>query len=170
MNAKQFMDNNLKWLEEAKEELADTARGLAVTALNYILEHSPQYSGDFVANWNFSINNPDTTFKEAGIIDTDEAWLSGTSPLHRGEPRAIALAKSRNKGKDNGYKLGDSFYLTNDSAHNEPYAQKIENGTIKFRPENVGSDAPVQNTLNLMSSMYSIIGKADSKKLQKVKI
>lgn len=39
-----------------------SARGLAVELLNVILYKGPQYSGDFVANWNVSVGAPNYSF------------------------------------------------------------------------------------------------------------
>lgn len=165
MNLTQFVKNNDKWLGEVTEEIGHVAKGLTVTALDYILKNSPQYSGDFVANWNFSINTPDDTFIQAKLVDTDKSWKGEVEPFKLGDYPAIAEARNRNRGKDKGYKLGDTFYLTNASFHNETYAVKIETGAIRFRPDNAGGEAPVRNALEVIGMAYSRISKAEAKKL-----
>lgn len=123
------------WLDECEELIAHTARGIAVDAFLNMLRISPQFSGDFVANWNVSVDEPDTSFVPLGglILRKDGSVRIG------GDPHAISEAISRNAGKASTFTLGQSIFITNASHHTDYYAGMIEDNQIRFRPGNAGA-------------------------------
>lgn len=165
-NLRKFEREMNKWIHKSEQEAADVARGLAVVGFNQILEQSAQRHGDFVANWQFSINNVNYHFENLELIpyDSDELdwFIMGDSP-------AINYAKQNNKGRDRGYKLGDTFYVANSATNSgDDYAIRIEKGNIEFRVGNMGM--PVASATLYLGAWYGLVGKAQAKALQKEKL
>lgn len=123
------------WLDAVKRELEDIARGLASQALRRLVFNSPQYSGDFAANWRVSINTPDTRFDVGAIVLTPK---KGFKPFIQGDMPAINRAISNADGNLDAFHLGDTIWIANSARHDELYAWKIEDNQISFRPGNYG--------------------------------
>lgn len=136
-------------------------QGLAKELLITLVNNSAQFSGDFAANWNYSVGVPNYTFREnifGGRYLQVEVGQYGrpvgvTSKLIMGHQAALKEALARVKGSS--FQLGQTIYLTNSAAHDDAYADMIENGTIKFRSGNIGQ--PVARSLATVSGKYSII-------------
>lgn len=142
-----------KWLEEVEGIATKFCRGVAVRIFEQTLMNSVQYSGDFAANWKFSLNSIDTSFKRDAVPEFRNqsevvTWTHGKEgekqpffsrfmPMDdRGEGarfHAVSYTLRSNRGRDEAFKLGDTIYISNSAAHDEPYAEGIENGTIKLR-------------------------------------
>lgn len=137
------------WFEAVEEAVAEAAVGLANEAFEQLLESSPQYSGDFVANWKVG-KQPDYSFSpmpgRAGHMD----------PFQMGSTPAMEYARAHAVWPD--LKLGESVYITNSAAHDEPYAVKIENGMIKLRPVNEGASHIVRRAVLTLGFNYTTIG------------
>lgn len=139
-----------KWFAAVEKAAAEAAVGLAQVALDEILENSPQYSGDFVANWKVGNSvTSDFTMNAVG-------GMNSKVPFKRGDNPAIAYAKSQAKWPTPS--LGKAIYLYNNAKHDEPYAPKIEKGEIKFRDVNEGADHPVRKAMLNVSFLYTNIG------------
>lgn len=138
------------WFSAVRTAAAEAAVGLAHEAFEEILDHSPQYSGDFVANW------------RVGTQTTDEftsGAVSGGSlmPIYgKGDEPAKVYARSHAQWPK--LTLGQSLYLYNSARHDEPYAWKIESGDIVFRPINEGSDHPVHLAALMTAFNFNQIG------------
>ena len=50
------------WFAAVKEAAENHAKSLAFRAFNMVIETSPQYSGQFAANWKIAYGSPDTSF------------------------------------------------------------------------------------------------------------
>jgi hypothetical protein len=140
-----------QWEKDATETVTAVARGYAAEAYHNLLDWSPQYSGDFTANWVYELNGITPSFRP-GLVPSQEPTLAqheknsyldpraiGVSAWIMGAPEAIAVAIERNAGKDEAFKLGDMVYMHNSAAHDEPYAMLIQENAIKFRPGNTGA-------------------------------
>lgn len=151
MSARLFGAQMDKWLEEQTALTEAAAKGLAIEAFKRLLMLSPQYSGDFVMNWRITLNKP-----QAGGPDFTDKHLLGDqlpsqlgSNFQAGSRQAVSIAIRMNDGRLNDFKfpkkgkLADAsasiIYFSNASRHDEPYAWKIEDNQIKFRPGNEGS-------------------------------
>lgn len=117
------------WFREVEQAAAEAAVGMAKSAFNSILNNSPQFSGDFVANWKVEVGGVTPSF-ESNVIK----GFNRSSPYQVGDSPAISYAKSKAKWPK--LKLGQDIYLHNSAFHEEPYAFKIENNQINFRPVN----------------------------------
>jgi len=151
-----------RWFVEVEKAAGEAAVGLARVAFDYILENSPQYSGDFVANWKVGTS--------AGPEFTPDVFGKAAlrSPFSRGSSPAIAYAQANaNWPTPN---LGQSIYIYNNAAHDEPYAIKIEQGQITFRPENEGAEAPVRKAALTVGYQYANIGPVQLDGLRKAEL
>lgn len=158
------------WLASCHEVAENTARGYVAETFWYILQTSPQYSGDFVANWHMSLGTPSYTFSENTLKVTKLArnglfkWHSHI--FQEGDDPAISHAASAAMPVLSSFKLGVPVYFTNSAAHDEPYAVKIESNAIAFRPVNTSGGGVMFRAMNVMASRYQRIGPALALKLQ----
>jgi len=146
-----------KWLAAVEAEVLKAAIALMWVSLRQAAKISPQYSGDFVANFRLSAGNPDTTFVE-GVFP--EKKFPTEEPLGKGDVGAIQYAMASNAGKLNGAKLGQTLWLANTSHHHDFYAWKIEGGMLKLRPVNYGGLGPLRQTKEYVKVHFSRIGKS----------
>lgn len=138
-----------QWFKSVQKAAEDAALGLAKMAFKHVLEISPQFSGDFVANWVVGYNALNYSFTPQAVAP-DKFWNDPDWVAHsRGDPEAQEYAKSHAHWQS--IKLGGSIFLCNSAHHHgDNYAMKIEGGMIKFRDVNAGADAVVRKTaLNL---------------------
>ena len=147
------------WIAAVRQQAAHVARGLAVELLNVILYKGPQYSGDFVSNWNVSVGAPNYSFNK---LNESVRYMKVSK---EGDMRAIAAAKSRVYFGE--IKLGQVIWLANASSHDESYAVLIEENKIEFRPENPSGGRVVARAIQVVGTRYSRINKEDAMKLSR---
>ena len=151
------------WFAAVEKAAAEAAVGLAKRVFDKVLIESPQYSGDFAANWQVSVDAPSSRFT-VGVLKpklhgyADSTGIHGLEPFKRGDPEAITYAKSHAVWPT--IKLGQTIYLSNSANHDEDYAWKIEDGTIKFRPVTQGADHVGARSLNFVAHRYPVINKS----------
>lgn len=163
-NVESFISHVDQWFDKVETETAHVANGLTVELFKEILQTSPQLSGDFAGNWQYSINGINRTFNALNFLDQGK-------PLFKvGDHQAITYARAMNKGRDVGYKLGDTFFLSNSAVHDEPYALKIENGTINFRSYVGNTGETVANAFRNVLPKYVSISKLQAHKLARTKL
>jgi hypothetical protein len=148
MSARLFGAQMEKWIKEQAQVTEAVARGFAIEAFKRLLTFSPQYSGDFVMNWRISLNQPDrggADFTDKSLLGPNALQVQG-SPFKAGSMKAVSAAIRLNEGRLNDFRLRlddktptTIVYFTNDSRHDEPYAWKIEDNQIIFRPGNEGA-------------------------------
>jgi hypothetical protein len=159
-----------RWFKDVEKAAAEAAVGLAHAAFEQLLETSPQYSGDFVANWTVSDSATSNTFTP-NAVGGYAAGVSGVnklSPLHQmGDTPAMAYARSHAKWPK--ITLGKSVYLHNNASHSAPYAMKIEQGQIKLRPVNEGADHVVRRAIATVAFNFHNIGPVQLDGLRKFK-
>lgn len=122
-----------RWMQKARQEAQETAKGLTVTLLTRLVQNSPQWTGDFASNWRYSIGTPDLTY-DSGDVAPNGA--EGSEPWKQFSRPAIQLGLAKNRGKDYKFKLGDTVYVSNSSTHDTTYAKGVYDGTIKLRDVN----------------------------------
>lgn len=129
------------WVE-ACEDLADeTFRGLTAKAFRYIVEGTPEWSGDLVASWRITIGAPATGYSPTIFKEADLGGLPiNPEPFSRVTPNqaAVHFALSIAKGQLAYVTLGSEVYISNPS----PYAQQVEDnqkasGSSFIRPVNL---------------------------------
>ena len=145
----------MAWFAAVEKATAKVAVTLANRVFDNILINSPQFSGDFAANWKIAFDGSiDYTF-DAGVIPE----FDPSRPFQRGSQAAIQHAY-RNVTWPSDFQLGKTITISNSAKHDEPYAWKIENGTIQFRPENMGASRVAQNAVERISRRYGEIDKS----------
>jgi hypothetical protein len=142
-----FFEDIDKWIHQVEQISEGVVRGLAIQSFNFIVENSAQYSGDFAANWNLSVGQPDYQFTD-GVLTN----LRGYELITRiaGDSEAVELAKGRARSVLGSIKFGSSVYITNTAGNEEDYAWKIENGTVNFRDGNQGHT--VERAMDLLKT------------------
>lgn len=161
-NLDKFIGSLDTWIEKVQDETMHVANGIVATIFHDILQRSAQSSGDFAGNWQYSINYVNTTFNELNLRDQGK-------PLFKvGDHQAITYAKAMNRGRDKGYKIGDTFYLSNSAEHEEPYAMKIERNQIDFRYPNQGETRA--KAIKNIVDQYSKVSKMQAQILKRKKL
>ena len=162
------------WLKEVEVDTTKAVKGLAKFTLMKILTRSPQYSGDFVANWNTSVGTPDTSFTENvfGTRSLDEPTF------HKGSSPAIAYAYGKADAGLSGFTLGKTIYLANNIEHpmhikrmkdgsvvfegvvGDKYGRRIEDGTLHLRPVNEGGHHPMKWSVLHVGNRFATINRS----------
>ena len=140
------------FIAEARLNAQIAALGMAKRTFNHLLYISPQYSGDFVANWKVDYGTPSYRFTPQALGKS----FPDEDPFKRGDTRAIEYAKQNAAWRLPN--LGETIYLHNSAAHDEPYAWKVEDGTIRLRPVNEGAAYVVRRSVQFVSTRYTAIG------------
>lgn len=155
-NADKVFGDIDKWLAEVERETLLIAVNMMWVMLGKATLVSPQYSGDFVANFQFSVGTPSRRFTE-GIFPDKQ--FPTQEPYKRGDTPAVQYALTNNAGRFDRAKLGDTLWLANSAMHHDLYAWKIEDGLLKLRPVNYGGQGPLRQVRIHMRVHYSRITK-----------
>lgn len=159
-NLDSFNASVQRWFSSVEEAAAEAAVGLAKEAFEEIIQYSPQYSGDFVANWKVSKNTPDTSFTLDAVHGFNKA-----EPFQMGDSPAMEYARQHAKWPK--IRLGESIFLSNSARHDEPYAWKIELGQVALRPVNEGAEHVVFRAASLVGFNFTNIGPVQLEGLRK---
>lgn len=165
------------WLAGVTRETEAVATGVAAYALRWLALHSPQYSGDFAANWKVKINGIDASFRENAVGGRGEA------PRQQGDIDAVGYAVFNGLPRLASFKLGDTIKLSNSARHTyvgkapdqvttvfsgvEAYAWKIEGNKIKFRPENAEQGRVRERFLEFFGAAFTDMTKAKARQFLK---
>ncbi len=161
------------WFRAVEQAAAKATAGLAKAAFMHIIENGPQYSGDFVANIKVGLGSINYDFDE-GVVPHERGYhnLAGKegvlNPGARGDKPAMNHARTYAAMEWSRVKLGESVFISSTAAHDEPYAWLIEDGKIKFRPENVGAEQVFRRAHAHVKNLYGTIGKSEFAILQRV--
>lgn len=158
------------WISAVKDAAGEAAVGMAKIAHNYMIYNSPQYSGDYAANWKVGIGYVNDSFDMNAVSPDLHGYhnsegVAEMAPYKRGDSPAINYAKAHANWA--GFQLGQSIYLSNSAFHPdredgghgviEPYAWKIENGEINFRPVNQGADHIARRGASYVANRFRTI-------------
>jgi hypothetical protein len=161
------------WFRVVEKAATQAAAGLAKVAFRHIIENGPQYSGDFVANIKVGIGSVNYDF-DSGVVPHERGHinlggLEGVlDPGARGDRPAMNYARAYAALEWGRVKLGKSIFISSTAAHDEPYAWLIEDGKIKFRPENVGADQVFHRAHGHVKNLYGTIGKSELAALRRI--
>lgn len=147
------------WLHSVRAAAEKAAVAMAHEALENVTKFGPQYSGQFVASWNLSVDMEDVTPRQ--LSGTSHNLGQGLTPTvySEGDWPAISAALNANAGALKGFKLGHTIYLANNVSHEEPYSWKIERNQISFRDENPSKGRTLMRAEMLLRTKYAHIGK-----------
>ena len=118
-------------------------RGLSITVFGILLDETPQWSGNAVANWNFGVGTPDLSvnhkFKDK--LDKEAIPISALAEGAgaKGDLEAINDAIQRNAGRELEITANSTVYLTNNAENlsGASYIEMLELNPNNFlRPEN----------------------------------
>lgn len=144
------------WTHAVRKAAELAAMNMAEKALDNVVTHGPQFSGQFVASWNLSVGTPDFTARQpVSRLDGDNV-----EPYQEGDANAINIARTANVGKLAGFRLGQHIYLSNSVEHDEPYSVLIETNQIRFRPVNPSGGRTLGRAFDYLVHRYSSIGKS----------
>jgi hypothetical protein len=149
------------WIDEVKTAAEDVAVGVAKVIFNHAIYNGPQYSGDYVANWKVSIGTLRPEFDHNAI-----GGVGRVPRYKKGSVSAIQYAQSR--ADFSGFKLGQTLYLHNSAAHDEPHAWLIENNMINFRPVNAGAHSIMRRSVAFAMNRFGKVGPTQLAALRKV--
>ena len=160
------------WVSAVREAAAEAAVGMATRVFEKALIESPQYSGSYAANWKISYGSVDHH------AEVDPLNTKGVTPppYVRNDNPAKTYARAHKQGAPASFKLGQSIFISNStvSPSDNPgvsdlnLAWAIENGTVKFRPENVGADRVGARALAFVARRYPVINKSSLAILRRV--
>ena len=179
-NAKEFNRGLDDWLAATEKEITETFRGLAYATVEYLIEETPQWTGNAASNWRVSVNGsgvpmPDETLLMAYHNDPSNfAKETGCAiPKYSvGDSPAVAMAKSDALSKLRNVGLSDSIRVVNPakSLSGNAYAAMVEaNPNSYLRPENdAGSGAGhmVYRTVSYMEASYPRLDESDIQHLR----
>lgn len=149
-NRAQFKAEVSAWVEAVKTATERLVVRMVVDAKQFAETHSPVYSGDFASNWNVSYGAPDTVFVQGPPNPGKDLY-----PMSFPTARDTAWGTGRINMA--GFQLGSTAYLANSAEHDEPYAWKIENNQVVFRPVNQGKDRVLGKTFDHLVNHYGQI-------------
>jgi hypothetical protein len=169
-NLPEFDRDVQAWFSEVQKATEEAAVGLAKRVFQKLVEGSPQFSGDFAANWKVGYDYVDQSFQVNAVSARTSKYGDSTGirffePFSRGDREAIDYANRHAKwGR---LELGKSIFLSNSAFHLDKeegssgvidlYGWKIENNQIKFRPGNRGAGAIASRSLQSVALKYSNI-------------
>lgn len=141
------------WVKLIETKVKQRAISITISALSWLTLQSPQYSGDFVANWKVGVGKPDSTF-QPGALGSSLAskYVPGFDVKRRGDREGIDIAILNASVPIGSIAFGSKVYITNNAVHDDPYAVLIERNQIAFRPENAGAGELIKRYVNVFGS------------------
>ena len=119
-NALEFSAGIDRWLEEVDDLAVGALRGLSVKLFEAVLENSPQFSGNAVANWRYSVNGKDTSsnnfFKQIFNEANDPKKGADIEPFskeNRNSLAKLAAVESAAGREKDVNSLSDVIYISN---------------------------------------------------------
>lgn len=157
-NATQVSSDLDAWFAKAQRQAALKLKVTAIRALHWISLHSPQFSGDFAANWKVAVNGIDSSFRAEALGEPEMevgtfGHLQRSSVRQQGDMGAVKYAVAAGGPIINRAKLGDFITIANSAQHDQAYAWKIENNQIKFRDENPEGGRVIQRFVESFRSL-----------------
>lgn len=111
-----------------QEQIEPVLRGLSVELWNDNLERTPQFFGRLVASWSYTVGEPLFTDRSDLITFVKDAEAPGkTRARQKGDPEGISIANLNSRGKDLGFRLGQTIWMANGADHGQgAYSTEIE--------------------------------------------
>ncbi|MDI1362514.1 hypothetical protein [Methylotenera sp.] len=142
-NAREFNEGLDAWFVSVEDLAVQTLRGLSVEVFKKALENSPQFSGNAVANWKYSVDGIDTShddfFKDAFWAEIKAEWPLEVKAYSKQDPHEEAeqYALDANAGRQAQVKsLNNVIYVSNSVDYADWLATSTE---AKLRtPNHVG--------------------------------
>lgn len=132
-------------LLRVEAEVTNVFRGYCVAVYHRILLETPQWSGNAVSNWNFSVGVPDYTVDNTLLDETEggsslyQGLLRHVEGASKGDMSAIQVSTDRNLNRDVEVTLLAPVFISNacEDLSGDTYIMKLEeNPNLFLRPEN----------------------------------
>jgi hypothetical protein len=113
-----------RWLEACEELANDAYRGFAARIFKYVLEGTPQWSGNLVATWRITVGAPASGYSDSPWKGSVGSLMIDTPPHSRREPNGPAMHYAREIARDAlaAVRLGAPIFISNTA----PYAWEVE--------------------------------------------
>jgi hypothetical protein len=170
-----MLDVELGWenldvaFDELEQELTEVARGLTVRAFDSLLSRTPQFLGQMVASWTYSLNTPrfENRWQLAYAAQLERVEERDSfQGLWKGHPVAISIANAANAGNDAAFKLGDTVWFANGVDHGEgPYSEDVEVGNVQLRAVNLPGE-PARRTMDWIGVRFGEISADQAQRLR----
>ncbi len=140
-NLEEFTRQLDRFVNEVESDWGEKHQSFAFKVFYQILETSPQWSGNFTANWVLSIGSPEFRYSEYSSIGDG-------SPVFRGDYQAVGEALSRNSSAIN-YVVAPhmEYFITNSTPYGDVIAANNDPlrgaGTSHLRPLNYFDPTPI---------------------------
>jgi len=131
------------WVQACEDLAEGTLRGMAIESFKYILQGTPEWSGNLVAGWRLNIGVQSSGYAPSIFKERSPSGSVGDEPFSKLRPNAAALQYATALAKDSIplIRLNGSVHITNDT----PYADMVENNTNrKGSPFLRGVNLPVE--------------------------
>ena len=131
--------------------LSGSFQKIVKQAFTMLVVNSPQWSGNFTSNWNYSVNTPDYSYDEILAKSDPDA---DRRPFERGRNPAVSrtLQKVANIGS---LSWRDKVYITNATPDDAggSLGSNMEAGTVRLRPVNLidGKVALISYTVDFIN-------------------
>lgn len=130
--------------------LSKKFQAVAKQAFTMLVTNSPQWSGNFTTNWNYSVNTPDYSYTPSAT--KDEASFDRT-PFEKGSDPAVAQTLSKVFNL-NGLSWRDTVFITNATPDDSGgyLGENMESGKVNLRPVNLvnGKVALIRYTVDFI--------------------
>lgn len=129
-----------KWLDHC-EDLAEGAfRGMAVQAFKYVVNGTPEWTGNLAASWRLTIGGPATGYTETPFKEVDLGGIPiNPEPYSKMRPNYAAIHYALSIAKEQAplIRLGADVYLTNNAPYVLEVAENQRNGKTFLRQVNL---------------------------------
>lgn len=157
------------WLKRVEDTAVAGYRSIVWEVFTRILQHTPQFSGKAVANWNIGIGKPDYSFDNSYGSDVlrivgDRSWVE---PHKKGDREWIDAAEARNLPKVHQITMGTKVFINNSvrgdtdkGRSSELYLESLQDPaywTEKLRGANQPYEIAQQSVVIAMSSSSSAL-------------
>lgn len=127
-NLAEFERGLRDWVDKATRYTERVYQGFVLESFYWLVEETPQYSGNAAANWRIGIGQPTYEYDTEFLDRAYEFIPSEFDPRQKGDPEAVNAALTRELPKIRNIRLQTSVYLCN-SATDEmegAYIQLLE--------------------------------------------
>jgi hypothetical protein len=123
-NLAEVNDGLDRWLEACEQLANDAYRGFAARIYKYVLEGTPQWSGNLVATWRITVGLPASGYSDSPWKGTVGSLMVDTPPHSRSQPNEAAMHYARAIARDElaQVRLGAPIFISNTA----PYAWEVE--------------------------------------------
>lgn len=148
---KKFESQLDKAMAQVEAKLSASFSEITREAFTLLVTNSPQWSGNFTSNWNYSVNAPNYGYQK---IDGKDAPETDRKPFRRGMNPAVAktLAKVSDLSQ---VSWRDKVFITNATPTDTggSLLEGMEDGSVNLRAINLidGRAALIQYTITVMN-------------------